>query len=101
MNVHYVKNSTARHKDAEVKYTVRMREISESKQIRDKFGLFFESNSHRKMDSSLHYKIFSLSRLNGVIPIAVEQIRFPFLGSHLTSFWESLILPTKGEISLI
>ena len=41
MNVHYVKNSTARHKDAEVKYTVRMKEISESKQIRDKFGLFF------------------------------------------------------------
>ena len=42
MNIHYVKNSTARHKDAEVKYTVRMKDINESKQIRDKFGGFFK-----------------------------------------------------------
>ena len=41
MPVLFVKNSTKRHKDAEVTYTVRMRELSDCRAIRDKFGSFY------------------------------------------------------------
>ena len=37
----YVKNSTKRYKDAEVTYTVKMQEVSDSKVIRRKYGSFF------------------------------------------------------------
>ena len=37
----FVSNSTQRYKDAEVTYSVRMKNISDSKAIRDKFGSFF------------------------------------------------------------
>ena len=39
----FVKNSTARHKDAEVTYSVRMTSVQDSKNIRTKFGSYFLS----------------------------------------------------------
>ena len=47
MSIVFVKNSTARHKDAEVKYTVIMKDIASSKAIRDKFGSFFVGGDKR------------------------------------------------------
>ena len=47
LSIVFVKNSTARHKDAEVKYTVIMRDVSSSQAIRDKFGSFFVGGDKR------------------------------------------------------
>lgn len=41
MSIVFVQNSTKRYQGAEVTYTVRMAEISDSRAIRDKFGSYF------------------------------------------------------------
>ena len=56
MDVVYVKNATARHKNAEVAYNVQMRHVADSKAIRDKFGAYFVGGEHRPP----HLKKFSV-----------------------------------------
>ena len=47
MEVVYVKNATARHKNAEVTYNVQMRHVADSSAIRTKFGGYFVGGDHR------------------------------------------------------
>ena len=69
----YVKNATPRHKEAVVTYNVQMRQVSDSKAIRDKFGGYFVGGN--KLPTNL--KKFSIR--NRVTPetkvrIAVLQV---------------------------
>ena len=49
-NIIFAQNSTSRVPRSEVKYTVKMKEIADSKAIRDKFGSFFLGSTDRHDD---------------------------------------------------
>ena len=71
----YVKNGTARHKDAPVTYNVQMRHVSDSKAIRDKFGNFFVGNNKERMPSELKkYSIRNRVTPETKVRIAVLQV---------------------------
>ena len=53
----FVKNSTARQKNAEVTYTLRMAELSDSKAIRRKFGSFFLGSQDKRPPHFKHVNI--------------------------------------------
>ena len=70
----FVKNSTARHKNAEVKYTVRMKEISDSKAIRDKFGSFFFGSVDKRPANMKPYSVRNRVTPGTQVRIAVLQV---------------------------
>ena len=53
----FVSNSTKRHKDAPVECTVRMREVADSKAIRDKFGGYFVGNQDKRPEAMKPYSV--------------------------------------------
>ena len=53
----FVSNATQRYKDAEVTYAVRMKNISDSKAIRDKFGSFFLGGKVQKPEAMKPYSV--------------------------------------------
>ena len=73
-NIIFVKNSTPRHKDAEVTYIVKVREVSESEAIRDKFGGYFVGNVNRLPENLKGYSIRNLVTPQTKVRIAVLQV---------------------------
>ena len=53
----FVKNSTSRAREAEVSYNVQLSSVTESKQIRKKFGSFFLGNVDKRPDALKHVNI--------------------------------------------
>ena len=53
----YVKNSTARHKNAEITYSVQMASIADSSTIRKKFGSYFLTGSDKRPDAIKYFNI--------------------------------------------
>ena len=53
----FVRNSTARHKDAEVTYSIQMKRVEDSKAIRTKFGSYFLSGRDERPDNLKPYSI--------------------------------------------
>ena len=75
MPIIFVSNSTARHKDAEVKYTVKMKEISDSHAIRTKFGSFFiGGRSDQKPPELKPYSIRNRVTPETQVRIAILQV---------------------------
>ena len=75
MPIIFVSNSTARHKDAEVKYTVKMKEISDSHAIRTKFGSFFiGGKSDQKPPELKPYSIRNRVTPETQVRIAILQV---------------------------
>ena len=73
-NIVFIKNSTARHKGAEVTYTVKMREVSESKAIRDKFGGYFVGNIDKRPKNLKKYSVRNFVTPETKVRIAVLQV---------------------------
>ena len=65
----FVQNSTKRYKDAEVTYTVKMIEVSDSKAIRRKFGSFYLGGKDGRPENLEH-----LSIKNKVTPETLTRI---------------------------
>ena len=74
MGIIFVKNSTARHKDAEVKYTVKMKSIPESQAIRDKFGTFFYGSVDQRPPNMKPYSVRNRITPGTQVRIAVLQV---------------------------
>ena len=74
MDIIFVANSTKRHKNAEVTYTVKMRQVADSQAIRDKFGSFFLGGSNKKPDSLKKYSIRNRITPETKVRIAVLQV---------------------------
>ena len=74
MSIVFVRNSTARHKDAEVKYTVKMKEIADSKAIRDKFGSFFLGSTDRRPENMKPYSVRNRVTPETQVRIAILQV---------------------------
>ena len=73
MSIVYVKNATARHKDAEVTYNVQMRTVADSKAIRDKFGSFFVGGDKRP-DTMKGYSVRNRVTPNTKVRYSVLQV---------------------------
>ena len=73
MDVVYVKNATARHKNAEVTYNVQMRKVSDSKAIRDKFGSFFVGGDKRPANMK-KYSVRNRVTPNTKVRLSVLQV---------------------------
>ena len=74
MDIVYVKNATARHKDAIVTYNVQMRTIAESKEIRDKFGSYFLGGKSKLPDALKRYSIRNRVTPNTKVRRSVLQV---------------------------
>ena len=56
----FVKNATSRAKDAEITYNVKLADVKESRQIRDKFGSFYLGGKDGRPDPLKHINIKNL-----------------------------------------
>ena len=74
MNILFVRNSTARHKDADVKYTVKMKSIPESQAIRDKFGAFFYGGTDKRPTEMKPYSVRNRVTPGTQVRIAILQV---------------------------
>ena len=74
MNILFVKNSTARHKDADVKYTVKMKSIPDSQAIRDKFGSFFHGGIDKRPPEMKPYSVRNRVTPGTQVRIAILQV---------------------------
>ena len=74
LDIVYVKNATARHKDAEVAYNVQMRSVADSKAIRDKFGEFFVGGDKRP-DNMKPYAVRNRVTPETKVRLAVLQVQ--------------------------
>ena len=74
MDIVYVKNATARHKDAIVTYNVQMRTIAESKEIRDKFGSYFLGGKSKLPDALKRYSIRNRVTPNTKVRRSILQV---------------------------
>lgn len=74
MDIVFVSNSTKRHKDAEVTYTVKMREVRDSQAIRDKFGSYFVGGPNRLPENLKPYSIRNRVTPETKVRIAVLQV---------------------------
>ena len=56
----FVKNATSRAKDAEITYNVKLADVNDSRQIRDKFGSFYLGGKDARPDALKPYNIKNL-----------------------------------------
>jgi hypothetical protein len=70
----FVKNSTARQKNAEVTYTVRMAELNDSKAIRRKFGSFFLGSQDKRPPHFKHVNIKNFMTPETKIRVSVLKL---------------------------
>ena len=74
MGIHFIKNSTARHKDADIKYTVKMKDVQDSKLIRDKFGSFFSGGADKRPPEMKPYSVRNRITPGTQVRISVLQV---------------------------
>ena len=70
----FVKNATSRAKDAEVAYNVQLTDVSESKQIRKKFGTFFYGRKDGRPDALRHINIKNLVTRETKIRVSILKL---------------------------
>ena len=73
----FIRNSTARHQDAVVTYTVKMRDVADSKAIRDKFGAYFigmKDGKDGRPENLKRYSVRNFVTPETKVRIAVLQV---------------------------
>ena len=74
MGILFVRNSTARHKDADVKYTIKMKSVADSQAIRDKFGTFFYGGSDKRPPEMKPYSVRNKVTPGTQVRIGILQV---------------------------
>ena len=88
MPIHFVQNATKRHQGAEVTYSVRMVELSDSKALRKKFGSFYLGGKDARPPALKHISISNkvtpetLTRIS-ILKLLAKRYRDSNPGSHV------------------